>query len=103
MINFFQTHTMTLQHSNNTVVAQHLPAQLDTVNIPFNMDVGGWIPDDSYDLYSLGWISPVPIRGDYFVDEADPSGKTKYSVFGNPAVYFDHIECRLTKYAGTTP
>lgn len=99
-MNLFETAMMTLQHSNGTVVAQHLPCQLDTVNIPLNMEEQGLIPTDWYDLYSLGWTSPVPARSDYFVDEAT---QTKYSVFGNPAVYVDHLEVRLSKPLGATP
>lgn len=96
-MSFFYTNTMTLQHSDGTVVARHLPAQIDTVNIPLNMEVQGMVPTDWYDLYSLGWVSPVPLRSDAFVDEATG---TKYSVFGNPAVYTDHIEVRLAHFTG---
>lgn len=99
-MNLFETARMTLEHSNGTVVARDLTCQLDTVNIPLNMEGQGLIPTDWFDLFSLGWTSPIPGRGDYFVDQATG---TKYSVFGEPGVYFDHIECRLTKYAGTTP
>ncbi len=99
-MNIFETSIMTLQHSDGTVVATGLACQLDTVNIPLNLEVQGMIPTDWYDLYSLGWVLPVPKRSDYFVDQATG---TKYSVFGNPSVYFDHIEVRLTRYSGTTP
>lgn len=96
----FQTTTMTLTQANGTPVQANLPCQLDTVNIPWNMEVQSTIPTDWYDLYSMGWTSPVPQRGQYFVDQATG---TKYSVFGNVAVYVDHLEVRITRYGGTTP
>jgi hypothetical protein len=97
-MDIFQTATMTLEHSDSTVVAQHLACQLDTVNVQF--DIMQDIPYDSYELYSIGWISPVPKRSDYFIDETTG---TRYSVFGNVAVYTDHLECQLSKINGTTP
>jgi hypothetical protein len=100
MINFFQTNTVTLQHSNGTVVAQHLPVQVDTVNLPWNMEVQSSIPTDWFDIYSRGWTSPVPGRSDYFVDETTG---TKYQVFSVTAIYTDHLEVRCTRYSGTTP
>jgi hypothetical protein len=100
MNDFFQTNLMTLKHSDGTQVKQHLPCQMDTVNIPMNMEDQGMIPTDWYDLYSLGWISPVPVRGDVFVDETT---NNKYSVFGNPAVYTDHLEVRVSIPLGDTP
>jgi hypothetical protein len=70
--------------------------QKDTVNIPLNMEAQSLIPTDWFDLYSIGWTSPVPLRSDYFVDEQG----TKYSVFGEPAVYTDHLEVRVSRYTG---
>lgn len=96
----FETNIMTLQHSDGTVVATGLVCQLDTVNIPLNMEPQGPIPTDWYDLYSVQWASPLPLRSDYFVDEATG---TKYSVFGNVSVYTDHIEVRVSRYSGVTP
>lgn len=96
----FQNATMTLMKSSGEIIAQHLDCQLDTVNIAWNMEVNTTIPTDWYDLYSLGWTTPVPARSDYFVDE---STGEKYSVFGNPAVYFDHLEARISRYSGVTP
>lgn len=100
MADVFQDTTITLQHSNGTIVQQHLPAQLDTVNIPFTMEVGGMIPTDQYDLYSIGWTSPIPERSDYLVDEQTGN---MYSVFGNVAIYADHLEVRVTRYSGVRP
>lgn len=104
------TNRMTLLRLINgvsTTVASHLPVQLDTVNIDLILNAGGTIPTDSYDLYSEGWINPVPQRGDYFVDEPFGAGGaatgTAYSVFGNPAIYDEHIEVRITKYPGVVP
>lgn len=91
---------MKLTDSTGNVLAQHLLCQLDTVNVPLNMEVQGLVPTDWFDLFSLNWTSPVPARSNYFVDEA--SG-TKYSVFGLPSVYVDHLEVRVTRYSGATP
>lgn len=102
---FFQTHTMTLKHSDEGIVQAGLAVQLDTVNIPLNLEVGGLVATDWYDLYSIGWTIPVPLRSDYFVVEL-PVGEAgqKYSVFGNPkGRYTDHIEVRLSRSLGTTP
>jgi hypothetical protein len=100
-MDIFHTNTMTLYHENDAIVERHLAVQLDDVNIPLNLEVNTSIPTDWYDLYSIGWISPIPIRGDYFVDEGD---STKYSVFGDPkGRYTDHLEMRVSCYAGTTP
>ncbi len=99
-MNVFQNVTMTLMRSNGEIIAQHLDVQKDNVNMPWNMEVNSTIPTDWYDLYSLGWISPVPCRSDYFVDEATG---VKYSVFGIPAVYIDHLEVRVSCYSGVTP
>lgn len=96
----FQSALMTLTDSTGTVIAYNLACQLDTVNIPLNMEVQGLIPTDWYDLYSLYWTNPVPTRSNYFVDQATG---TKYSVFGLLAVYIDHLECRITRYSGVTP
>ena len=91
---------MNLTDAAGNVIKANLPVQLDTVNIPLNMEAQGLVPTDWYDLFSLNWTSPVPARGNYFVDQATG---TKYSVFGLPAVYVDHLEVRVTKYSGTTP
>lgn len=96
----FSNAIMTLMRSNGEIIAQHLNVQLDTVNIPWNMEVGATIPTDWYDLFSLGWTSPIPQRSNYFMDE---SSGVKYGVFGNPTVYFDHIEVRISRYSGETP
>jgi hypothetical protein len=97
MMDIFQTSFMTLQQEDGTPIAQHLACQLDTVNIPWNMENQGMTPDDWYDLYSIGWTSPVPARGNIFVDE---STNKKYRVFGNPAPYIDHLEVRVSMLPG---
>lgn len=96
----FQTSTMTLTYPDGTPIATDLACQLDTVNIPWNMEVQSMIPTDWYDLFSVGWTSPVPQREQYFVDQTTG---TKYSVFGNVAIYNDHLEVRVSRYSGTTP
>lgn len=96
----FTTNLMTLTHSDGTVAAQHLPCQLDTVNLPWNMEAGGLIPTDQYDLFSDGWTSPVPLRSDYFVDEVTGA---KYQVFSEVFAGVGTLQMRVTKYSGSTP
>lgn len=91
---------MTLQQSNGNVRASNLLCQLDTKNETWLMGGGGGIPDDAYDLFSIGWITPVPNRTDVFVDQAT---NTKYQVYGNPKNYGDHLELAVTRYSGVTP
>lgn len=95
----FQTNVMTLKQSNGTVRAQHLRCQLDTVNLPWNMEVGGLIPTDWFDVFALGWTSPVPARGDYLVDEGT---NTAYSVFSTIFQGENTLQFRVTKHSGET-
>jgi hypothetical protein len=96
----FQTARMTLKHIDNTVVVTHKKCQLDTVNLPWNMEVGGTDPTDWYDLYTIGWKSPKPIRGDYFVDEKTG---VEYSVFSTVFEATNSLQLRVTQYSGKTP
>jgi hypothetical protein len=91
---------MQLTDNTGVVLAENIPCVLDTVNIPLNMEVQGMVPTDWYDLYSDNWTLDKPARTNYFIDQATG---TKYSIFGNPALYGDHLECRVTRYSGTTP
>lgn len=91
---------MRLTDASGNVIASNLPVQLDIFNYPLNLEAQGLTPTDWYDLYSVNWVSPVPSRSNYFVDQ---STGTKYSVFSVIAVYVDHLECRITKYTGATP
>lgn len=96
----FQSAIMRLTDSAGTTIASNLPVQLDIFNYPWNQEVQGMIPTDWFDLYSVNWVTPVPARSNYFVDQATG---TKYSVFSVIAVYVDHLECRITRYSGVTP
>jgi len=60
---------MTLTDIDGNVIATDLPTQVDTVNMPWNMEVQGMVPTDWFDVYSRYWIDPVPARGNYFVDQ----------------------------------
>lgn len=93
----FQTALMQLTDNLGNVIASNLRCVLDTVNIPLNIEVQGMVPTDWYDLYADNWTLAVPARTDYFVDQ---STGVKYSIFGNPALYIDHLECRVTRYTG---
>ncbi len=96
----FATNTMTLTDSSGNVRASGLLCQLDTVNLPWNLEAQSLVPTDWFDLYSIGWISPLPNRGDYFVDQT--SG-TKYSMFSTVFVGPDTVQVRVSKYSGVTP
>lgn len=102
----FITNTMMLTDEAGNLKAQNLLCQLDRANLPWNAEVQGLIPTDWYDLYSIGWSSPVPVRGDFFVvtsaSPIDTSG-TKYQVFSTIFEGPDTIQLRVTKYSGTTP
>lgn len=91
---------MTLTDINGNVIAKDLPTQVDTVNMPWNMEVQSTIPTDWFDIYSCFWTTPVPARGNYFVDQ---NTNVKYQVFAVTAVYVNHLECRCTRYSGGTP
>ena len=90
---------MTLKRAG-TVLAQNLPCQLDTVNIPIQFMGRSDIPVDLYALASLGWNTPAPQRQDYFIDQAT---NTAYQVYGNPYVADGTVQCQVTKYLGGTP
>lgn len=96
----FATHVMSLAHSDGTIYAQNLFCQLDTVNLLYNMGTSDPIPTDWYDLYSIGWTTPLPIRSDYFIDQAT---NVKYSMFSTIFVGPDTIQLRISKYSGATP
>lgn len=102
----FITHTMTLTDSQGNPRASHLLCQLDRVNLPLNLEVQGLTPTDWFDLYSVGWSSPIPNRSDYFVVEkdtpTDPAG-TKFSMFSTIFAGPDTVQVRVTKYSGVTP
>ena len=97
-MSMFQTDTINAQRNGSTI-ATGIPIQLDTVNVDLILNSQGAIPTDSYDAY-CEWLTYLPQRGDYLISQT--SGLT-YQVFGNPAVYTDHWEARVTKYLGTTP
>ena len=97
-MNLFATNTMRAVRNGSTV-ASNLLCQIDTVNIDLILNSQGAIPTDSYDVYCDS-VAFIPQRGDYLIDQT--SG-VSYQVFGNPAVYSDHWEARVTKYLGITP
>lgn len=96
-MNLFETAIMTLINEDGTTVQANLSCQLDTVNLPWNAEVGGMIPTDWYDLYSLGWTSPVPARGQYFVDQATSE---RYQVFSTVFSGVGTLQMRVTRYPG---
>lgn len=95
-----RTHYMSLQH-NGQITAQHLPVRLDPVNIPIEMQVQGLIPVDLWDARILNRTTPLPIRGDYLIDEAD--GTTKYSVWGHVYAYVNRVQFRVSRPLGVVP
>lgn len=97
----FLSAIMTLTDINGNAIAKDLMCQIDTVNLDWNMEVQSMISDDWFDIYSRFWTTPVPARGNYFVDQAT---NTTYQVRSVTAVYIDHLEIRTTRYSsGTTP
>ena len=90
----------TLMHADGTIVKTDLPMHLDNVNLSLELQVQGGVPVDVYEAYTLGWLSPVPIRTDYFVDQAT---NTKYSMFSTVFPGHDGLQFRVSKYSGTTP
>lgn len=97
---FFATNTVTIKHSDGTVVAQHQPVQLDPVNLDWQMRVQGMIPIDIFDCETIGWTSPVPLRSDYLVDEVTGA---KYSMFSTVFVGINTLQFRVSKPSGATP
>lgn len=97
---FFATNVMTLTHENGTIVKQHLPVQLDPVNLDWQMQAQGLVPTDIYDCETVGWSQPVPLRSDYLVDEKDG---TRYSMFSTVFKGINTLQFRVTKYSGVTP
>ena len=100
MSDSFITATMSLLNEDGTLRAANLFCQLDTVNLPWNQEVGGLNPTDWYDLYSLGWTTPVPVRGDYFLDQATG---VRYSMFSTVFAGPDTLQLRVSQYSGATP
>lgn len=102
----FITNTMTLTDEYGNLKAQNLFCQLDRVNLPWNVEQQGLEPTDWYDLYSIGWSSPAPARGDLFtVTSASPVDTvgTQYQVFSTIYAGPDTIQLRVTRYSGVTP
>lgn len=95
----FTTNIMNAQR-NGSIIATGLPVQLDTVNIDIILTSQNMIPFDSYDAYCDSSPLYVPQRSDYLIDH---STGAKYQFAGNPAIYSDHWEARLTRYLSTTP
>lgn len=96
----FITNTLSLYHENGAIIAQGLLCQLDNVNLPWNMEVSAMVPTDWFDLYSIGWTAPIPIRSDYFEDESDG---TRYQMFSTIFIGPDTLQLRVSRYSGTTP
>lgn len=100
---FFATNTVTLRRSNPTngqILAQHMPVQLDPVNLDLQMQAQGLIPVDVYDCETIGWITPVPGRSDYLIDET--SG-TVYSMFSTVFQGINSLQFRVSRPLGATP
>ena len=97
---FFATHKITLKHEDGEIVKQHLPVQLDPVNMDWQMQVQGLVPTDIYDCETIGWASPVPLRSDYLVDEKT---NERYSMFSTVFQGLRSLQFRVTKYSGVTP
>lgn len=93
-------HMITLKHSNGTIVQADLVVQMDPVNLPLQMQVQGDIPVDIYQVVTIGWLTPVPLRSDYIVDQAD---NVQYSMFSTVFPGHDGLQFQVSKYSGSTP
>jgi hypothetical protein len=102
----FITNTMALTSESGTPIASGLLCQLDNVNLSWNAEQQGLEPTDWWDLYSVGWSSPIPARGDYFVvTVASPTDSvgTKYQMFSTLYAGPDTLQLRVVRYSGVTP
>lgn len=97
-----RTNYMSLQR-NGQIIASHLPCRLDPANVPIELQAQGLIPVDLWDARILNRTTPLPVRGDYLIDEADPTGATKYRVYGHVHAYTNRIQMRITLPTGSTP
>lgn len=98
---FFNTHTVTVRQSNPTngqILGQHLPVQMDPVNLDWQMQVD--IPVDVFDCETIGWTQPVPARSDYLIDETTGA---QYSMFSTVFVGQNCLQFRVSKPSGRTP
>lgn len=95
-----RTNYMSLQRGGQ-IIASHLPCRMDPVNIPLELMGQRNIPADLWDLRVLNRMTPLPVRGDYFIDEAD--GVTAYAVYGHVDAKVNRVSCRVTRPAGVTP
>lgn len=91
---------VTLKTSAGATRQADLPVHTDNVNLPLELQAQGAIPVDVYDVYSLGWLTPVPNRTDYLIDQAT---NTKYSMFSTVFQGHDGLQFRVSKYSGSTP
>jgi hypothetical protein len=98
-VGFFVNATMTLTHSNGTLVSAHLPITLDPINAALDLD-GTLIPVDRFDCETVGWTSPVPLRSDYLVDEETGA---KYSLYSTIFTGINTLQFQVSKPSGATP
>jgi len=99
-MSFLHPIKITLKHADGTVVKADLPVHLDNVNLPLELQVQGGVPVDIYEVFTLGWMAPIPDRTDYLVDQAT---NTKYSMFSTVFPGHDGLQFRVSKYSGITP
>lgn len=99
-MSLFNPMMVTLKHANGTVVKADLPVHMDNVNLPMELQAQSTIPVDVYEVFTMGWMEPVPIRSDYLVDQAT---QAKYSMFSTVFTGHDGLQFRASKPLGTTP
>lgn len=98
---FFATHMITIKHSDGTVVnPQPLPVTLDPVTLDnWNMQAQNTIPVDLFDVETVGWSTPIPLRSDYLIDQDG----AKYSIYTQIFKGQNTLQFRVSRPSGATP
>jgi len=99
-VGILRTNTITITDSAGNVRAKDLPLTMVPKNMPWELQVQGLVPVDTYKCASMGWASPVPHRTDYIVDQTTG---TKYSMYSTVEVGQNYLRFEATKYSGVVP
>jgi hypothetical protein len=91
---------VTLKTASGSTRQADLAVHMDNINLPLELQAQGAIPVDVYEVYTMGWLTAIPNRTDYLVDQAT---NTKYSMFSTVFHGHDGLQFRVSKYSGSTP
>ncbi len=97
----FATHTVTIKHSDGTVVNQQpLPVTMEPQQLGnWQMQAQSTIPTYLYDVQTVGWSTPVPLYSDYLIDQ----NGVKYSMYSQVGQYQNSLQFSVSKVSGVTP